>query len=203
MNPANPKRYPAYMDATNLSWQNNPYIGSGNGKTGRYFDDAAPLTAVNTGGADDSIIPEFVDRFPQAMPILYMRCKIGVDTIPSSATGYGHSYNSVITDDVLATALPPRAGPGDISQILCLHRQGERRRVYRRRSYSEVERLRWLESGCDGATVSPWLGHGPPDCLAEQESANGVHLPVSLRRFSVLPKPRNSQCCSPKGWLHP
>ena len=104
-------RYPTYTDATNLSWQNAP-----NGKTGHYFDDA--------GAANDTIIPEFVDRFPDAMPILYLRSRVGVDSIPPSATtpqyaaSFSATYNSVITNDINANATPiVRAGPYDISQI--------------------------------------------------------------------------------------
>ena len=101
LNPANPKRYPAYLEATNLSWKTVAGV-----KTGRYSDDA--------GAADDSMIPEFVDRFPDPMPLLYLRSKIGVDII---STGISDTNNSVITKDLNNAATPPRAGAYDISQI--------------------------------------------------------------------------------------
>lgn len=56
-----PKKVPAYGDTNGLS-------------AGDYKDDVAD--------ADDSIIPEFVDRFPQGMPILVMRARVGVVTTP-------------------------------------------------------------------------------------------------------------------------
>ena len=101
------KRYPAYLDPTNLSWKT-----VGGLKTGHYFDDASPAGAV------DTIIPEFVDRFPDAMPILYMRCRLGVDPVPpNTANGtYGQLYNGVITNDTGTT--PARAGPYDLTQII-------------------------------------------------------------------------------------
>lgn len=102
LNPANPKRYPPYLDATNLSWHDTAA-----GKSGQFTDDA--------GTADDTIIPEFVDRFPNPMPILYLRSKLGVDPI---ITGLNATNNSVISNDPTMSATPPRAGAYDLSQII-------------------------------------------------------------------------------------
>lgn len=65
LNPANLRPATAYIEATNLS-------------PGLYvYNDVYP--------ANDSIIPEFVDRFPDAMPILYFRARRGATGI----AGYG------------------------------------------------------------------------------------------------------------------
>ena len=62
LNERAPKKYRAYMDKVNLS-------------DGDYKDEA--------GDADDSALPEFVDRFPSPMPILYMRANVGKSGIVS------------------------------------------------------------------------------------------------------------------------
>ena len=66
----------------------------------------------DSGEADDSVIPEFVDRFSKPMPILYLRCRRGVPVPPGAPTA---AVNSVITDGT-----GTRAGPYDISQIIQL-----------------------------------------------------------------------------------
>lgn len=81
LNPANVRRYTPYIDAVNLSWQNFNGL-----KTGKYGDDAAPLTSATAGGADDTIIPEFVDNFPDGMPILYARARIGANRASTTGT---------------------------------------------------------------------------------------------------------------------
>jgi hypothetical protein len=98
LNANNPKRYSPYMDATNTSMRDDAGL-----KTGHFKDDA--------GDADDTVIPEFVDRFTDPMPILYMRSKLGVDVNISPTA----ANNSVITDNSTPTA---RLGPYDISQII-------------------------------------------------------------------------------------
>jgi hypothetical protein len=108
-----PKRYPAYIDAKQLSWQ----IGA-NGKSGHYFDAA--------GSANDSIIPEFVDRFADPMPILYMRAKVGSNPAAStvSAGTFTNYYNPIVTNDLSEVNATDtggnyliRQGQYDISQI--------------------------------------------------------------------------------------
>jgi len=99
------KTYAAYIEPNNLSWKS-----STNGKTGHFFDDAS--SSIN-----DSVIPEFVDRFPDPMPVLYLRAKVGAAANPNIAASA--SNNSVITDD---NATPPagvafRAGQYDISEV--------------------------------------------------------------------------------------
>jgi prepilin-type N-terminal cleavage/methylation domain-containing protein len=63
LNPRAPKKHRAYMDKVNLS-------------EGNYKDEA--------GDADDSDLPEFIDRFPYPMPILYMRANVGASGIVSN-----------------------------------------------------------------------------------------------------------------------
>jgi len=62
LNTANPKKYHAYMNKESLS-------------AGDYKDDA--------GDADDSEIPEFLDKFPDPMPILVLRANVGAPGICS------------------------------------------------------------------------------------------------------------------------
>jgi hypothetical protein len=62
LNTANPKKYHAYMNKESLS-------------AGDYKDDA--------GDADDSEIPEFLDKFPDPMPILILRANVGAAGICS------------------------------------------------------------------------------------------------------------------------
>ena len=99
LNPAAPKRHKAYIEAQNLSWRQN----DAGLRTGRYVDGA--------GFADDSLVPEFVDRYPEPMPILYMRAKQGVRTINTSLSDVN---NSIITNSPTG----PRIGPYDLSQII-------------------------------------------------------------------------------------
>ncbi len=98
--PTIPRRYPAYIDNTNqLSWSVGQY-----GKYGHYNDDS--------GAADDTIIPCFVDRFSSPMPFLYLRAKVGANPNTTS-----DSVNPIITDDVAESATTVRAGQYDLSQI--------------------------------------------------------------------------------------
>jgi type II secretory pathway pseudopilin PulG len=106
LNPAQPKRYQPYMDATtaNLSWKT-----VGNDRTGAYFDDAS-----GPGGADDSIVPEFLDTFTDPLPVIYARAKAGSQRNPNNN---GKFDNPVMTDDGTAGDGTFRAGQYDISQI--------------------------------------------------------------------------------------
>jgi len=63
LNLKSPKKGRAYMDKVSLS-------------EGDFKDEA--------GDADDTIIREFVDRFPSPMPILYMRANVGATGIASA-----------------------------------------------------------------------------------------------------------------------
>lgn len=106
-----PHRYPPYIETRNLDWGTNS-----NGKTGRFID-ATGMQADSLGSAYDTAIPEFVDRFPNPLPILYLRAKPG----PSSynpANAPTAQDNPVITDDPKENATDgPRPGTYDINQI--------------------------------------------------------------------------------------
>lgn len=80
------KKFPTYIEATNLSWRPDP--AQGGLRTGHYADAA--------GEATDSIIPEFVDTFSSPMPILYLRARKGAPRVlPINVT---NENNSVITN---------------------------------------------------------------------------------------------------------
>jgi len=72
-------RSTAYVDTVNLSWN-----GPSTALTGAFSDEA--------GVANDTIIPEFVDRFGSPLPILYMRSRLGGTTVISDAATTS-SYN--------------------------------------------------------------------------------------------------------------
>jgi hypothetical protein len=94
LNPGNLKKFEPYLPGVqehDLSWQR------ANGKkTGAFFDDASVTDASNSdpGGADDSIIPEFVDKFPDPMPILYLRARRGAAR--DTSVPYGPDNNGIV-----------------------------------------------------------------------------------------------------------
>ena len=73
LNPGRLGRTTSYLDTANLSFN-----GPATAQTGLFTDES--------GSANDTIIPEFVDRFGDPMPILYLRSRLGVQTNPSSPT---------------------------------------------------------------------------------------------------------------------
>lgn len=93
------RRYPAYIETGSLSWKNAP-----GGKTGHFSDDA--------GDADDTIIPEFVDQYPDPMPILYMRAKVGAVASPPLSS----DSNTIVTYH--PTDPNNRVGQYDLHQII-------------------------------------------------------------------------------------
>jgi type II secretory pathway pseudopilin PulG len=105
LNRGAPKRYEPFIEPKNLSW-----LQSGGRQTGAFFDDASPGT-----GADDSIIPEFVDRYSDPMPILYLRARVGSQRNP---LGNAKNDNPIITNNTSAPDGTFRAGQYDISQIV-------------------------------------------------------------------------------------
>ncbi len=98
------KKFPPYIEATNLSWR----VNDDGDKTGDYLD--------NAGDADDSIIPEFVDTFSSPLPILYLRAKKGTRVSPP----FTATNNPVITNVPTPNAnggAPQRVGQYDFSQF--------------------------------------------------------------------------------------
>ena len=70
LNARNPKKFKAYMDKSNLTPFRPPGSGPGAGRDGYAFGD-------EVAEANDSQIAEFVDGFPDVLPILYLRAKQG------------------------------------------------------------------------------------------------------------------------------
>jgi len=95
------KRYGSYMPAQDLS--------------DGYYHDAIvnSLSAGATTGKDkaidDTIVPEFLDKFPSRMPILYLRARTGATT-----SGTKSADNPIITDGTNRSTM----GQYDISQII-------------------------------------------------------------------------------------
>jgi len=84
LNRTNPKRFGPLGDPKDLSWRVIPA-----GKTGKFADES--------GDADDSLIPEFVDKFSSGpMPILYMRARPGAKKSTPAATLATPADNGVI-----------------------------------------------------------------------------------------------------------
>jgi prepilin-type N-terminal cleavage/methylation domain-containing protein len=108
LNPASPKKGRSYIDQKNLSWRT-----VGNAKTGKYEDGA--------GVADDTMIPEILDTFPNPMPILYLRARKGqqppkdASGNPIDVTTWDADTNFIIT--VSPTEPGTRVGQYDLSQI--------------------------------------------------------------------------------------
>jgi prepilin-type N-terminal cleavage/methylation domain-containing protein len=83
LNPANLRSFAAYAETRNLSWRQDATAG----RTGAVlYEDS--LTA------NDCIIPSFMDRFPDAMPVIYLRARVGATSpaawrtsLPSGGTG--------------------------------------------------------------------------------------------------------------------
>jgi prepilin-type N-terminal cleavage/methylation domain-containing protein len=78
LNPLVPKRYAPYIDGVTFS----------SNSIASYTADAQgnplPLSTVGLAGAGmDSPVPEFMDRFPIARPILYMRANVGATGVIS------------------------------------------------------------------------------------------------------------------------
>jgi prepilin-type N-terminal cleavage/methylation domain-containing protein len=110
------KRHKAYLEPANLSWrgtdptrQPGPADPSPGGlKTGQYLDDS--------GRADDTIIPEFQDRYTEVMPILYMRGRSGALAVTETPVGTAtEDNNGIVTYD--KTDTNNRSGHYDLHQI--------------------------------------------------------------------------------------
>ncbi|HZZ43434.1 MAG TPA: prepilin-type N-terminal cleavage/methylation domain-containing protein [Tepidisphaeraceae bacterium] len=102
LNYQNPKQYSAFLDDQKLlSWKTYT-----NGKSGHYSDDASE--------ASDSIIPELVDRFPQAMPILYLRANAGAQV----AAPFTAASNNVITQYSYVPATHQYVGQYQVEQVI-------------------------------------------------------------------------------------
>jgi prepilin-type N-terminal cleavage/methylation domain-containing protein len=89
LNPNMPKKYSPFGENKNLSWRD-----VGGKRTGQFADDS--------GSASDTIIPEFVDTFPNPLPILVLRARKGVE-LPTQ--------NGAEPVNVIAPLTPPANTP--------------------------------------------------------------------------------------------
>ncbi|HEY1683887.1 MAG TPA: prepilin-type N-terminal cleavage/methylation domain-containing protein [Tepidisphaeraceae bacterium] len=84
LNQGLPKRFGTYIDTRDLS---PTFIAT---KNGFYGDGIVPI-----GTMADSPVPEILDRFPNKMPILYIRATVGGTMYPGSAT-FADDVNPVV-----------------------------------------------------------------------------------------------------------
>jgi type II secretory pathway pseudopilin PulG len=125
LNQLSPRNYPPYLDVQSagngssggqpLSWRRNA-AASGHW-TGQFKDEAAT--------AQDSAIPEILDRFPDGLPILYLRARTGLPAFSGTAA---KAYNGVISSknnqNIQTTnSLSGSLDPYDLSQIYGYTRQ--------------------------------------------------------------------------------
>jgi type II secretory pathway pseudopilin PulG len=101
LNTANPKRTSAYLDTKDLSWR----VENGR-KTGRFRDDA--------GLADDTLVPEFVDRFAAGpLPILYLRAKAGAGRQANPVPPLQPEANNGVINIAAVNRASPTSGYGN------------------------------------------------------------------------------------------
>ena len=100
LNPSNPKSYPSLLDGIPLT---HDYTKAPS--YGQYID--------NAGAANDSNIPEILDRFSSPMPILYLRARVGADGVIS--INGKDSNNQNVRQDGSGNALPTQY---DLNNIL-------------------------------------------------------------------------------------
>lgn len=90
LNPRQPRKYSPYAEPLQLSWTDSqPSSGTDNtpgAMSGIYVDDASLSRATDIM---DSPIPEFVDRFSNPMPILYLRARTAAPGIIGDVDGMG------------------------------------------------------------------------------------------------------------------
>ncbi|HEX4124341.1 MAG TPA: prepilin-type N-terminal cleavage/methylation domain-containing protein [Tepidisphaeraceae bacterium] len=124
LNAANPGVKPPYMS---YSTGETTYDGSADGKAG-FASNAGDSYLKAISGATDSVVPEFIDHFSPAMPILYLRARAGVvcstttDTMlnlinQTNAAGCQYDENQLApygwtANTVSLTAFPPPTAPG-------------------------------------------------------------------------------------------
>lgn len=96
------KRSSPYIESKNLYWRT-----VGGLKTGKYEDEA--------GAATDSFIPEFMDTYPEPMPILMLRARKGSPQL-GAAVQNTDLVNAVVTYDPAHNS--PRVGHYDLHQIM-------------------------------------------------------------------------------------
>jgi prepilin-type N-terminal cleavage/methylation domain-containing protein len=161
LNPRQPKVYPAYLEKMNLS-------------QGRYSDSG--------GSADDSSIPEFLDRYSDGLPILYLRAKAGAST-----TGTMDDDNPVVTNDLANTN--GRKGQYDLSQVI----------GYTGSLIGVSKDLEKGEYKPSSGYITPW-GHGLQTVLAGGNITNTTletHYPYDLFPYLLNPSLSNLSAVPP------
>jgi len=100
LNPLNPKGYNAYIDynANELS-------------EGQFYNADRDRPPVGK----DSVIPEFVDAFPNPMPIIYIRAQPGSTVV--SSNGLGAQYCEQFLQPYWRQAAPPTTPGGDYTAL--------------------------------------------------------------------------------------
>jgi type II secretory pathway pseudopilin PulG len=81
LNPANPRRYSPFIDTRYIVWCS----GTSTSFNQSNLMPATPTPFFDQAGTsgNDTPIPEFVDRFPNPMPILYLRARTGAHGVVS------------------------------------------------------------------------------------------------------------------------
>jgi prepilin-type N-terminal cleavage/methylation domain-containing protein len=95
LNPANPGVHASYL---NYSPKETTYDSSSDGAAGLASNGGnANILPIAAGTATDSSIPEFVDHFSPARPILYMRARVGTTGMLYTIAGTSYPSSTVST----------------------------------------------------------------------------------------------------------
>jgi len=91
LNTANPKKAAPFIENLPLSWRITPGLL----KTGQFAEETG-ATAAEWNYANDTHIPEIVDRYADPLPVLYLRARVGSAGIIASAGSQQYDLNHVI-----------------------------------------------------------------------------------------------------------
>jgi prepilin-type N-terminal cleavage/methylation domain-containing protein len=162
LNPKKPGKSRAYMDKVSLS-------------SGDYADDV--VQGGDANAVKDSIIPEFIDRFPDPMPILYMRAKTGATGIASDRQQIGAQEQYDVKQIEAYTSVNLGAGR-DLAQ-------GE----YKGRAATEYAQFK---HGLHTARNTTTINENPPRPTGDgTEYVYPYDLYAYLRNPSMASTPRN------------
>jgi prepilin-type N-terminal cleavage/methylation domain-containing protein len=157
MNPAQPKKFPAYLDDSKML-----------STAGAQYTDG---TGAN---AEDSEIPEIVDKYPNAMPLLYLRAHVGA--------------RGVVRDNIPDGALPQRQY--DLSDVIA-YTGPDSKGLY----IGEGKRIRPADYVGVATPSNTNLPHGfqhpvkiPPTVSSIEKGSNGYTYPYDLYAFLRSPE---------------
>lgn len=119
LNPSDPKRYNSYIDyvASEMDWV------PGSANTGNYSLLYPPPANLPGTAPQDSVIPEFLDAYPDPKPIIYMRAHVGAPAVVDDDTsdllaqqGNASQYHTqdVTTYSGAPSSEPPAGQPYDL-----------------------------------------------------------------------------------------